>query len=188
MVASHLKQRNGWWYYQRRRPDEYEAVEPRKIIAFALRTKNAAEARLKAARISYDLEQEWTAAITRRTALQADASTLKHKAAQEFQRELGFEPKQADSIDGDELVERLRALLSGSFSATEQAAAIGLTTMPKISMSEALERFWDHIKDEWMDQSHDQQRGKRNIYQKSIRNFEKPLGKYLFLMSKDQTH
>ena len=53
--------------------------------------------------------------------------------------------------------------------AVEQNAVLGLVEQPTFSMADAFERFWNHIQDEWMRLSHDQQRVKRNIYLKAMR-------------------
>ena len=60
--------------------------------------------------------------------------------------------------------------------ATEQKAVFGLIEQPKLSLAEAFERFWDHIRDKWMRLGHDQQRVKRNIYLKAMRNFDTAAG------------
>jgi ABC-type dipeptide/oligopeptide/nickel transport system ATPase subunit len=86
-------------------------------------------------------------------------------------RELSLTP--ALEIPANELVERLRGLLAQPVGSDEQRAVLGLVDTPKITMGMAFERFWEHIKDEWMVLSADQQRVKRNVYLKSIRNFEK---------------
>ncbi len=67
-------------------------------------------------------------------------------------------------------------LVLGEQSLGEQKAVLGLIESPPISLSQAFDRFWDHIQDEWMVLSRDQQRVKRNVYLKSIRNFEKAAG------------
>lgn len=55
-------------------------------------------------------------------------------------------------------------------------AILGLVEKPELSMMEAFERFWSHIEDEWTGLSHDQKRGKRNVYLKSIRHFQEAVG------------
>jgi len=49
-----------------------------------------------------------------------------------------------------------------------------------MTMNDAFDRFWEYIRDEWRSVSRDQQRVKRNIYLKSIRNFETAVGPTLF--------
>jgi len=53
---------------------------------------------------------------------------------------------------------------------------LGLVEEPEFSLGDAFDRFWDYIKDEWTLLSRDQQRVKRNIYLKAIRNFEEVIG------------
>ena len=47
---------------------------------------------------------------------------------------------------------------------------------PTISLPMAFDRFWEHILDERMSLSKDQQRVKRNIYLKAMKNFEEAVG------------
>ncbi len=177
MWGSHLKKRIGWLYYQRRRPAEYKDVESRAQISFAHKTKDLSEAKLKAAKISFDLESQWQKAKANGKSLKSQNRSKRYKASVEVQKSLGVAPKPSDQFSNDELLERLRILILGNHSPQVQKAIMGLTEKPKLSLSEGFNRFWEHIKDEWMDQSHDQRRGKRNVYLKSIRNFEAVIGK-----------
>jgi integrase len=73
-------------------------------------------------------------------------------------------------------LERLRRLIDGSHIQPEQKAVLGLIEQPKLSLADAFDRFWNYIQDEWMRVSHDQQRVKRNVYLKAMRNFETAVG------------
>ena len=80
-------------------------------------------------------------------------------------------------IPDEELLDRLRALLTSNAPAAEGKAMLRLVEQPALSMVDAFERFWEQFQDEWMRLSHDKQRGKTNIYLKSMRNFEATAGK-----------
>ncbi|MCV2891268.1 hypothetical protein OE747_23360 [Ruegeria sp. XHP0148] len=129
-----------------------------------------------AAEISVRLEQDWRAAKARGVSLCAQDVAERYRAAAALQRSHGFEPKSALDLTDAELLDRLRLLIIGQHSAPEQKALLGLTPEPQFSLSDAFDRFWDYIKDEWIRVSHDQQRVKRNIYLKAIRNFEEAIG------------
>ncbi len=176
MRGLHLKQIHGIWHYQRRRPVRFADVEPRELIRFTLHTQDFAEAKLLAAQVSRDLDRDWHEAKARGVSLCAQDAAERYRAAAALQRSQGFEPKSALDLTDAELLDRLRLLIIGQHSAPEKKAILGMTPEPQFSLSDAFDRFWEYIKDEWIRFSHDQQRVKRNIYLKAIRNFEEAVG------------
>jgi integrase len=180
MWGLHLKQKGRWWHYYRSVPRTYHDVDTRRLISFSLKTSDFAEAKLKAARFSIQLDEEWQAAKARGVSLVSQDAVEKYKAAAEIQKSFGFTPKPCDEMLAAELIERLRALLQDDRSVPEQKAVLGLIETPQMTMSDAFDRFWDYIRDEWRSVSRDQQRVKRNIYLKSIRNFEEAVGPVSF--------
>lgn len=180
MWGLHLKKKGRWWHYYRSVPRTYHDVDARRLISFSLKTSDFAEAKLKAARFSIQLDEEWQAAKTRGVSLVSQDAVEKYKAAAEVQKSFGFMPKPCDEMLEVELVERLRALLQDERPAPEQKAILGLIEAPKMTMNDAFDRFWEYIRDEWRSVSRDQQRVKRNIYLKSMRNFEEAVGPVSF--------
>lgn len=177
MRSLHLKRIGEVWHYQRRRPVEFVDVERRGLIRFSLRTRDFHQAKILAAEHTITLEREWAKAKARGVALVAEDNQVRCVAAAETQRHHGFAPKPLDTIADDELLERLKRLLSTpTASEPEKKAVLGLTSEPKLTLAQAFTRFWDYIEDEWMRVSHDQQRVKRNVYLKAIRNFETAAG------------
>ncbi len=167
MRSLHLKQVHDIWHYQRRRPVRFGDVEPRSLIRFSLHTRDISEAKLMAAQISRDLDQDWRDAQARGVSLCAQDSAERYRAAVEVQRSRGFEPRLAADLSDAELLDRLRILIDGRHTAPEQKAVLGMTPAPEFSLGDAFDRFWEYIKDEWSRVSHDQQRVKRNIYLKA---------------------
>lgn len=176
MWGTHLKQKGRWWHYYRSVPREFADVERKPLISFSLKTGDFTEAKRMAADISARLEQDWRDAKARGVSLCAQDAAERYRATAAVQRQFGFAPKPAADLTDEELLERLRLLISGHHSAPERGAVLGLTAEPQFSLSDAFDRFWDYIKDEWIRVSHDQQRVKRNIYLKAIRNFEDAIG------------
>ncbi len=176
MWGSHLKRRGRWWHYYRAVPVEFRDVEARELVSFSLKTTDHAAAKLKAAQISLDLDQEWAAAKARGQSLQAGEAADRYRAGVEVQGRHGMTPKSSAELTDQEIIDRLRLLISGDVQSIEQKALLGLVEKPKLSLSQAFDRFWAHIEDEWMRVSHDQQRTKRNVYLKAIRNFEAAVG------------
>lgn len=177
MRGLHLKNRGGWWYYQRRRPEQFRDVEPRSTISFSLKTRKFAEARYLAAEHSIYFDKIWREALVRGESLKSSDQAARYSASLATNRHLSLEPLRADEITDDDLITRLRKLLSEPLIDEEQRAVLGLIDKPALNLGQAFERFWDHIGDERAPLSKDQQRVKRNAYLKSIRNFEEAVGK-----------
>ncbi|WP_306046558.1 DUF6538 domain-containing protein [Nioella sp. MMSF_3534] len=180
MWGTHLKQKGRWWHYYRAVPREFHDVERKRLISFTLKTGDFVEARRRAAEISAQMEQDWREAKARGVSLCAQDAAERYRAACQVQRNAGFEPRTAMDLSDAELLDRLRVLINGHETAPEQKAVLGLVEEPEFSLGDAFDRFWDYIKDEWTLLSRDQQRVKRNIYLKAIRNFEEAIGPLSF--------
>ena len=176
MRALHLKQIGDVWHYQRRRPKEYADVEKRVLIRFSLKTRDFNQAKILAAQNSADLGIQWQNARERGVSIDSDDAVKRFTAATAITRDLELDFKPANEITDDELLKRLRLLVLGENTPGEQKAVLGLIEEPSISLSQAFDRFWDYIQDEWMALNKDQIRVKRNIYLKAIRSFEKAVG------------
>ena len=180
MRGLHLKKRGNKWHYYRNRPRRFADIEPRPVITFALGTDSLSEAKLKAAQISHDLEQDWQGALERGVSLRGQDEARRYTAANDHTRSLGLTPVAAAQLTDGDLIERLRLLLAGPQGPEEQKAVLGLVEKPELSLSQAFDRFWEHIADDYEGYSHDQLRNKRNVFLKAIRNFEAAVGQLAF--------
>jgi len=176
MRALHLKQIGEVWYYQRRRPTDYSDVEPRALIRFSLKTKNFHEAKILAADFSLQFEEKWAKAKRRGVSLCSDDVARSFRTAMRYQSELGLAQRLSGELSDDELLQRMKVLIAETSPVTDQKALLGIVHRPPLGLLKAFDRFWEHIQDEWMRLSHDQQRVKRNVFLKSIRNFETAVG------------
>ena len=176
MWGLHLKRRGKWWYYYRGVPKRFRDVEPRRQICYALKTTDFAQAKMRAAQISYDQERAWTRAVELGVSLNSGNAAQQYAAAADTQLHRGFKPQRAAEFTDDEILQRLRLLLEAAAPVGEQKALLGLIEKPKLSMMDAYGRFWDHIEDEWSGLSHDQRRVKRNGYLKALSNFQEAVG------------
>ena len=93
-----------------------------------------------------------------------------------MQLQNGLKPQSVNELSNNEVVERLKLLLSTPMPLGEQKAVLGLIDQPEITMMDAFDRFWGHIEDEWSALSHDQLRVKRNGYLKALSNFKEAVG------------
>jgi len=176
MRGLHLKKRGNRWHYFRNRPKRFDDVEKRQVITFALHTDCFSKAKMKAAQISHDLEKQWASALERGVSLRSDNHAQRFAAAQETNRAHGFPVVDAEAFADDELLKRLHHLLRQKPSQEEQKAILGLVQKPDLSLIQAFDRFWEHIADDYEGFSHDQLRGKRNVFLKSIRHFTEAVG------------
>ena len=81
MRGLHLKQIQGIWHYQRRRPVRYADIEPRELIRFSLHTRDFAEAKLLASQVSRDFDRDWRDAQARGVSLTAQDAAERYRAA-----------------------------------------------------------------------------------------------------------
>ncbi len=176
MWGHHLKRRGRWWYYFRAVPERYRDVERRREICFSLKTQDFAVAKVKASQISVDLDAEWERSVELGVSLKSQSAAKRYAAAVSAQTRLGFAPTASAVLTDEDLLNRLRTLINGGSSPTEQKSVLGLIDKPALSMMDAFERFWEHIEDEWSALSHDQRRVKRNGYLKALSNFREAVG------------
>ena len=124
MRAHHLKKIGDTWHYQRRRPKEFEDVEPRSLIRFSLKTRDFTEARAIAAQTSLKLEKGWRTAQARGVSLKSNNEAKRHQAAIETNQQFGLSCKTSDQFSDDELLTRLRILLQAKPPHEEQKAVL----------------------------------------------------------------
>ena len=63
-MPKNYMQRNGWFYYNRRVPKAIKAIDPRKHIRIALKTKLEQEAQRLASNYDYYLDQHWDSLLS----------------------------------------------------------------------------------------------------------------------------
>ncbi len=176
MWGLHLKRRGKWWHYYRAVPKKHRDVEARSQICFSLQTTDLSEAKLLAAQISYDFEREWKRLHEVGVSIKGQNACHRYAAAAEIQLGHGLKPQNAADLTDDDLLERLRILISSNDPKMTQRSVLGLIENPTLSMIDGYERFWAHIEDEWGGLSHDQRRVKRNGYLKALSNFREAVG------------
>lgn len=141
MWGHHLKRRGRWWHYFRSVPERFRDVEARREICFSLRTQNFAEAKVKASQIFVDLDKEWQRSDLLGVSLKSNSAATRYTAVVQAQVDRSFAPKSANEFKDEELLARLRALMSGPTQPSEQKAVLGLSEKPKLSVMGAFERF-----------------------------------------------
>ena len=176
MWGHHLKRRGQWWHYYRAVPERFRDVEDRVQICFSLRTRDFSEAKLKAAQISYDLEDQWLQSVALGVSLKGQRAADRFAAVARTQVQRGLKPQMSKDLSDEDLLGRLRLLINGHDGTPDQKAVLGLVDGPALSMMDGYDRFWAHIEDEWRGLSHDQRRVKKNGYMKALANFHEAVG------------
>lgn len=180
----------GTTYHVRRRvPGRYASVEPRGQIWVSLHTDSPTVARRKADALWGELIEGWEARLAGNT---ADAEA-RFAAAAELARVRGHRylaSAQVAQLPIEELLLRVeavperRAARDAGTSVPDQIegdALLGGVAEPPITLSRALEAYWDVARDKVLGKSDDQVRRWRNPRVKAIRNLvavvgDKPLG------------
>jgi hypothetical protein len=155
--TKYLKERGGWWHYQRRVPARFAAVDERGLIQIALRTQS-----LEVAMMRRDALAEADAALWNARALEFaggdnqrsawKAADHRHRAAVSRALSQGFVYRPVEEIaalpDIEEIVARLKATDLGK-APTEAKAEALLGGVPepvdKTTVSEAFELYISKI-------------------------------------------
>ena len=162
----------GKTYHLRRRvPQRFADVEPRRVVWISLHTDSESLARTKADQAWEELLAAWEA---KRAGDSADAQK-RFEAAQELAQMRGFRYRHhAELSDAplENLLQRIEAI--GDKDArperVEARALLGGVDQPAITLSAALEAYWDLAKDKTLGKSEDQLRRWRNPRIKAFRN------------------
>jgi len=166
----------------RRVPKRYEEVEPRKFIWVSLHTDSRSVAETKEPAIWEQMIEAWEAKLA---GASGDAEA-RFAAARELAQMRGFRYLQAAAVaklPTEELLRRVEVITvrGDEPDPVEAAALLGATKEPPITVSRALELFWQLAKDRTIGKSEDQSRRWRNPRIKAVKNFidligDKPIG------------
>ncbi|MCV6592590.1 MAG: tyrosine-type recombinase/integrase [Silicimonas sp.] len=160
------------WWIRRRVPLIYKQVESRSEVKMSLKTDSEAVAREKAAKIWADTVVGWEAKMEGDTKL---AEHLHRRARQTAQR-LGFEylrPQDIAELPLGEIVTRAAVARRGE---AEEDAALGMAEPPAITVSKALELFWEVSRDKISNKTEDQVRRWKNPRKRSAARFIEAVG------------
>ena len=165
------------YHLRKRVPQRFQSVEPREIIWVSLKTDSRTQAERKAISVWSKLEETWEARLSGDT---SDAEEL-HEAAVKIARLKGFRYLEMDSVEKltvDKLLERVEAIsvIDGAPNLIEGNALLGGVQAPIITISKALEIYWDVTRDRVLNKNDDQKRRWVNPRKKAINNFIEVVG------------
>lgn len=161
----------------RRVPKKYESVEPRRFVWLSLHTDSMSEAEAKAGPAWEQLVAAWEAKLAGDT---SDAEQ-RFQAARDLAETRGFRYMRVDKVaklPTHELLNRIDAVSMkvGKPDLQEAAAFLGGAKEPAITVTRALELYWDLARQKTFGKSADQMRKWKNPRKKAIKTFIKVVG------------
>ena len=164
--------RGSTYHLRKRVPTRYQRVETRGMVWISLHTDSETVARNKASVAWEHLIEGWEARLAGDT---RDAER-RFKAANELASARGYRylpAAQVASLPREDLLERIEAvpLRNGEPDRKEAVALLGGAEQPKITVSRALDIYWEIAKDRIRGKSEDQLRRWRNPRIKAVKNF-----------------
>ncbi len=172
-----IKKRGKWLSLYKRVPKRYASIEPRKFVWLSLKTDSQSVAMQKADAAWGQMIDAWEAKLAGDT---SDAEQ-RFAAARDLAAARGFRYLRADKVaqlPTEELLERIQAV-SGSNDKpdlADAAAVLGGAQEPAITVTRALELYWDFSRDKIIGKSEDQLRRWKNPRIKAIKNFVDVIG------------
>lgn len=172
-----IVKRGSVYYLRKRVPTRYTKVEQRKVVMFSLHTDSESVAQKKAFRAWDQMIESWEARLRG----QGKTADRLFDAARELAAVRGFRYLDADAVaalDNQEKIERINAVdaPSGVPNAQDVAALMGTTPKPSVTVSGALEMYWELAHDKTRGKSEDQLRRWENPRKKAIRNLISVIG------------
>ncbi|MCE8439825.1 DUF6538 domain-containing protein [Rhodovulum sulfidophilum] len=164
--------RGATWSLRKRVPARYGEVEPRKEIWLSLHTDSKAEAEAKAPAIWRAQVEAWEAHL----AGASEDAEKRFQAALDLAGKRGFSwlpLKEVTHLPRNDLLKRIEAIPAHDKHPNRQEAAaiLGAVPVPEISVSRALELYWNFTRDRVAGKSPDQLRRWRNPRIKAAKNF-----------------
>jgi integrase len=171
----YLENRNGWYVYNRRVPNSLKNFDNRTRIRIALNTQCQNTALKRFGVLNQEIEQYWKGLVE----ANENHSKEKFKSLVSLSRRLGFTYMSTTKVlerKLEEILERLLTVKKYSYDETITKALLGDKEVPFISLSQALNKFWQYSKPTLIRKNDDQQRKWKNPRIKAVNNFIKVVG------------
>ncbi len=165
-MADSLVQIGKTWHLRRRVPKRFQSVEPLPFIKRSLKTDSRAVAAQKAVDVWNEFVENWELLL----AGDVTGARERYDAALAIADRRGFRYKTVDAVSQlpiADLLKRVDAVTSPK----DAPALLGTVPVPQVTLSEALEMYWDYTKDRLRQKSPDQIRRWRNPRKKAVKNF-----------------
>lgn len=169
--------KKGTYYLKRRVPVQFIDVHGSGFIELSLKTDSLEEAEVKAERLWRELEQGWQDILDGRS----DDADKRFEAARKIAQTRGFRYRQMHEIaEGrtQDIVDRIEAIPERRDQPDEGVAAalLGAVEPPRLTVSRALEKYWEFAASSKVGKSDDQVRRWENPKKKAFKNFVNVVG------------
>ena len=171
----YLIQRNGWYTYNRRIPNQLKPFDNRERVRVALNTKCETTAMKKMVVINDEVENYWKTLIKN----QKEHSKSKFRELVLLSKQLGFTYMPTNrllDIPLTEVLERIFSVKKFENDPQKTKALLGDDQNLEIPLSEALKRFFDYSKPTLMKKNRNQQRKWKSPREKAVNNFINQIG------------
>lgn len=163
----------GYYYYNRRVPEELREYDTRQNIRVSLKTDSKTIAAKRAVVLNEQVESYWHDLVKG----QARHDNSRFNKTVKIARQMGFsyEPMSVvANLPILELVERILVLKDATQPQVE--AVLGAKPMPSLTVKEALKKYWDLSKDKILNKPLDKVRKWENPRKRTVANFVKAVG------------
>lgn len=162
---------------KKRVPLEYRSVEPRVEIWISLKTDSPKEAAAKAVDVWAQMLEGWQAMLSGNS----DDAAERYKAARDIAKQRGFRFLPVDRVAAlpiGEIIARVNAAKGpdGRLDMTLAAGVLGTAKKPTLTLSKALEAYWELAVDKMKGKSEDQIRRAKNPRKKAFKNLIDTVG------------
>jgi len=176
-MANGIFARNGKYQMRRRVPKRYACVEPRREVTVSLHTDNPQIAEGKAERTWAQMQEGWEA----RLAGDTQEADRRFAAAEHYAQVRGFRylaVERVAKLPVDQLVGRVEAVGGklGRPDMFEASALLGTVNQPELTVTKALDLFWDLTKEKILGKDTDQTRRWRNARIRAVEAFISVVG------------
>ena len=170
----YLLNRNGWYFYDRRVPICYSSYDHRKRVRISLNTQCQRIAIRNLVAINDNIEQYWNDLVEKNET----HTNKKFKKITEMAKKLGFVYLPTNHISSLTIIELLERVLTAKPFIHDEIKVKALLGQEEtiVTLSEALERFWDYSKPKLLNKNKDQQRKWKNPRIKAVNNFINQVG------------
>ena len=176
-MAKGIFARNGTYQMRRRVPKRYSSVESRREVTVSLHTDNPQIAEGKAVRTWAEMQEGWEA----RLAGDNPEADKRFAAAEHYAQVRGFRylaVERVAKLPVDQLVGRVESVggKPGRPDVFEASALLGTVDQPELSVTKALDLFWDLTKEKILGKDTDQTRRWRNARIRAVKAFISVVG------------
>jgi hypothetical protein len=183
-MMKHIRKRGAKFHFVRRVPKDIRAIDDREFIQVSLKTDSPSLAQHRASILNQHINAYWESLI-----IDPSNKEERFKQAVHLARLHGFGYKSAAEIAHEpveQIIERVIAATSDNTNKETKEALLGAVERPVMTLSAALEKFWDISKDKQLNKSAGQIQKWKNPRIKAINNFIRIVGdKDLAALSRD---